>query len=142
MKNVLILIAFFLSVTLTNAQTTTESAKSDTLRVRPSNRTCTSPYCIDGIRVSHIAYGYMITDAIDKPIITMHGTTVIERKQLISLPQRNINAIAGLVAGVDSRAGEIPNIRGARQDGTAYFVDGMRIRTLSMPNEININMMK
>jgi hypothetical protein len=47
---------------------------------------------------------------------------------LLLLPQRNINSIANTIVGVDSRAGEAPNIRGCRADGTAYYIDGMRVR--------------
>lgn len=39
----------------------------------------------------------------------------------------SVNTLAGTIAGVNSRNGEVPNIRGARQEGTAYFVDGMRV---------------
>jgi hypothetical protein len=46
---------------------------------------------------------------------------------LINLPQRNINSIAGLNAGVVSVDGNTPNIKGARADGTAYFIDGVRV---------------
>ena len=48
-------------------------------------------------------------------------------KELMALPQRNANAVAGITAGVDSRAGGTPNFRGARSDGTAYYVDGQRV---------------
>lgn len=60
------------------------------------------------------------------------------RTTLMRLPQRNINAVAGLVAGVDSRAGETPNIKGARADGTAYFIDGMRTYANELITELTI----
>jgi hypothetical protein len=46
--------------------------------------------------------------------------------QLMKMPIRNINKIAATVAGVDSRNGETPIIRGA-VGGTAYFIDGVRV---------------
>lgn len=58
------------------------------------------------------------------------GVHTFTQKELIRLPQRNINAIAGIVAGVDSRNGQIPNIKGARAEGTAYFIDGVRMNAL------------
>ncbi|TAE86240.1 MAG: hypothetical protein EAY81_05825 [Bacteroidetes bacterium] len=51
--------------------------------------------------------------------------------ELLSLPQRNINSIVGTVAGVVSVDGNTPNIKGARADGTAYFIDGVRVYTFS-----------
>ncbi|MEI6596289.1 MAG: carboxypeptidase regulatory-like domain-containing protein, partial [Bacteroidota bacterium] len=42
-------------------------------------------------------------------------------------PTRNLNMIANTVAGVEARAGGTPNFRGARADGTAYYIDGMRV---------------
>jgi hypothetical protein len=44
----------------------------------------------------------------------------------MKMPNRNINKIAATVAGVDSRNGETPIIRGA-VGGTAYFIDGVRV---------------
>ncbi len=52
---------------------------------------------------------------------------------LINLPQRNINSIAGLNAGVVSVDGNTPNIKGARADGTAYFIDGVRVYAFFEP---------
>lgn len=55
------------------------------------------------------------------------GIHTFNQQQINALPQRNINSVAGIVAGVDSRNGQTPNIKGARADGTAYFIDGIRI---------------
>lgn len=55
------------------------------------------------------------------------GSYVFTAKELSRLPQRNVNSVAGLVPGVDSRNGQVPNIRGARPEGTAYYVDGIRV---------------
>ncbi len=58
------------------------------------------------------------------------GYTTLTQQRLQRLPVRNINQVAGTIAGVDSWAGETPNIRGARAEGTAYFVDGVRVNSL------------
>ncbi|MCZ2141362.1 MAG: carboxypeptidase regulatory-like domain-containing protein [Bacteroidia bacterium] len=50
----------------------------------------------------------------------------------VALPQRSVNMIANTVAGVDARAGATPNIRGARADGTAYYIDGVRVQAGSV----------
>ncbi|MCU0443072.1 MAG: Plug domain-containing protein [Bacteroidia bacterium] len=49
--------------------------------------------------------------------------------EMMRLARRDVNGIAALTAGVDSRPGtnETPNIRGGGASGTAYFVDGVRI---------------
>lgn len=49
---------------------------------------------------------------------------------LVTAPNRNINMIASYVRGVDSRNGETPSIRGARPEGTAYYIDGVRIAAI------------
>lgn len=133
MKNVEILLICLFQVLLTYAQNKTESTKADSLHTIMVARGCTNLYYIDGIRVSNNRDFRGIQCYSVLPPVRIEGTTTIEYKQLERLPQRNINAIAGTVAGVDSRAGQTPNIRGARQDGTAYYVDGVRIRELEIP---------
>ncbi len=51
----------------------------------------------------------------------MHSTTIM------AVPVRNINSIANTAMGVESRGGSTPNIRGARAEGTAYYIDGVRV---------------
>jgi outer membrane receptor for ferrienterochelin and colicin len=65
----------------------------------------------------------------DDPQIHQSTGKVFSQEKLMRMPNRNVNAIAGTVAGVDSRAGtnETPSIRGADPSGTAYFVDGVRV---------------
>lgn len=41
-----------------------------------------------------------------------------------------VNKTAGTFAGVHSIDNEIPNIRGAGQTGTAYYIDGVRVRSI------------
>ncbi|MCX6185449.1 MAG: TonB-dependent receptor [Bacteroidetes bacterium] len=48
--------------------------------------------------------------------------------KIMALPQRNVNAVAGLTAGVETRAGATPNIRGGRSENTAYYIDGIRVQ--------------
>lgn len=84
-------------------------------------------YYIQGVRAVHINVG---SGGLGNFFTKPDGTVIIREAQLMCLPQRNINAVAGIFAGVDSRAGQIPNIRGTRQDGTAYYLDGIRIYEL------------
>ncbi|MEI7977396.1 MAG: carboxypeptidase regulatory-like domain-containing protein [Bacteroidota bacterium] len=52
--------------------------------------------------------------------------------KLQNKPTQNINAIAGISRGVDSRGGT-PNIRGARAENTAYYIDGVRVTGINLP---------
>jgi len=61
------------------------------------------------------------------PIYTDDFGQTFNRNMLTNLPYRNVNAIANMVAGVNSYGGAIPNIKGAPASGTAYFVDGVRV---------------
>lgn len=65
-----------------------------------------------------------------KEMIRRFGTTgrVFDFRELSALPVRNINKIAGLTLGVDAHFSGGLVIRGAK-DGTAYFVDGVRVRS-------------
>ena len=58
------------------------------------------------------------------------GTKTAE--EIMRLPQRNANMVANTFAGVDARAGATPTIRGARADGTAYYIDGVRVASGSV----------
>jgi hypothetical protein len=63
--------------------------------------------------------------------------------QIMALGTRSTNSIAGLTAGVDSRSGATPTIRGARPDGTAYYIDGVRVQggaSISIPQNAIDNM--
>lgn len=46
---------------------------------------------------------------------------------------QNLNAIAGISRGVDSRGGGAPNIRGSRAENTAYYIDGVRVTGINLP---------
>jgi hypothetical protein len=64
------------------------------------------------------------------PLIRPDGANVktLNADAVMSLGTRNVNSIANLTAGVDSRAGNTPTFRGSRADGTAYYIDGVRIQ--------------
>jgi hypothetical protein len=53
---------------------------------------------------------------------------VVTNKEILALGTRNVNNIAGLSLGVEGRNGGTPNFRGARADGTAYYIDGVRVQ--------------
>ncbi|MBP7512708.1 MAG: hypothetical protein KA981_12305 [Bacteroidia bacterium] len=53
---------------------------------------------------------------------TFHST------EINSLPTRSINKISGMTMGVQSIPGQDPIFKGS-VGGTAYFVDGIRVRT-------------
>lgn len=70
--------------------------------------------------------------------IQLHELMIVQKKSLIgksdmhsktimASPVRNINSIANTSMGVESRVGSTPNIRGARAEGTAYYIDGVRV---------------
>jgi hypothetical protein len=134
MKNPILLFVCLLPVVFIHAQGSDTSAHAT--MILPVRRPNVPAYMIDGFQVSNAASTDGIICWVPMPILRMEGTTIITSAQLKRLPQRNINAIAGTVAGVDSRAGQIPNIRGARQDATAYYIDGVRIREVELTGEI------
>jgi len=53
-------------------------------------------------------------------------------KEIMALGTRNFNSIAGTTLGVESRNGSTPNFRGARAEGTAYYIDGVRVQAGSI----------
>lgn len=54
----------------------------------------------------------------------------------MSTGTRNTNSISNSTSGVDSRSGGTPTIRGSRADGTAYYIDGVRVQGSSAPTTI------
>src|SRR5690606_31803396 len=44
------------------------------------------------------------------------------------MPGRSAAAVATTVAGVYTEDGEVGSIRGARSEGTVYYVDGVKVR--------------
>jgi len=78
--------------------------------------------------------------AYQKPIVEIDKTTsdqTITAEDIKTLGTRNINAIASTVSGISSVDGGDISIRGARTDGTVYFLDGVRI-TGRAPSAVDI----
>jgi Ca-activated chloride channel family protein len=71
------------------------------------------------------------------PLIRPDGANVKTIGDPIKLSTRNINSIANVAAGVDSRAGQTPTFRGSRTDGTAYYADGVRVQGSATPAQTN-----
>ncbi len=57
--------------------------------------------------------------------------TSYSSEDIKNMPTRSINKIAGLTLGVESQHGETPIFKGA-EGGTAYYVDGIRVRSGSI----------
>ncbi|MCE2786747.1 MAG: carboxypeptidase regulatory-like domain-containing protein [Bacteroidota bacterium] len=81
--------------------------------------------------------GKMLDDVVivqKRPLVDPEGKGGATKtaKEIMALPQRNANMVANTVAGVDARAGGTPNFRGARADGTAYYIDGVRVQAGSI----------
>src|ERR1044072_4043334 len=58
---------------------------------------------------------------------TKSGGTVT-REEFLAMPSKNINSVAATTAGVyQSDEGKVLNMRGQRDNGTAYFIDGQRV---------------
>ncbi|MBK9271171.1 MAG: TonB-dependent receptor [Saprospiraceae bacterium] len=75
-----------------------------------------------------------------KPIVEIDKTSsdqTITAEDIKTLGTRNINAIASTVSGISSVDGGDISIRGARTDGTVYFLDGVRI-TGRAPSAVDI----
>ncbi|OYU94892.1 MAG: hypothetical protein CFE21_14530 [Bacteroidetes bacterium B1(2017)] len=62
------------------------------------------------------------------------NTTVYASKEILARGSRSLNSIAGYSVGVDSRGGEVPTFRGSRADGTAYYIDGVRVQSVGVPS--------
>lgn len=67
---------------------------------------------------------------------TKSGGT-ITREEFLAMPSKNINSVAATTAGVyQSDEGKDLNVRGMRDAGTAYFIDGQRvIGSASLPQQ-------
>ena len=70
---------------------------------------------------------------IDKDGGASGGT--VSRDELAKMPGRSAGAIASTVGGVQSDAnGNVQSVRGAREDATYYYIDGIKVRgTSSLP---------
>ncbi|MFI5222495.1 MAG: carboxypeptidase regulatory-like domain-containing protein, partial [Bacteroidia bacterium] len=63
------------------------------------------------------------------PLIDPSGTAgqTIDHNAIMKSPTRSVNMLANTTAGVDARSGGTPSFRGARADGTAYYIDGFKV---------------
>ncbi|MBP7821863.1 MAG: carboxypeptidase regulatory-like domain-containing protein, partial [Saprospiraceae bacterium] len=72
------------------------------------------------------------------PLIQQDNTSqggAITSEQIRNLPTRNISALASTVAGLtQADEGSAITVRGARSDGTDYYIDGMRVNSSSIPD--------
>lgn len=57
---------------------------------------------------------------------TSSGAT-ITAEEIAKMPSRSAEAVAATVGGVFSSDGEVGNMRGARSEGTVYYIDGVRV---------------
>ncbi len=65
------------------------------------------------------------------PLISKDATEsggTITSEDIAKMPGRSATAVATTVAGVYSEDGEVGSIRGARSEGTVYYVDGVKVR--------------
>ncbi len=79
---------------------------------------------------SQVDLGIVIEVVYKKPIIETDKTTqgkTISSEQIENLGTRNINNIVATVSGASSVDGGGISIRGARPEGTVFFLDGVRI---------------
>jgi outer membrane receptor protein involved in Fe transport len=64
------------------------------------------------------------------PLIDKDATTTgvtITAEEISKMPNRSANAVASTVGGVFSEDGERGSVRGARENATAMFIDGIRV---------------
>ncbi len=64
------------------------------------------------------------------PLISKDQTSVgatLTAEEIAKMPNRSADAVAASVGGVLSADGEVGSMRGARSEGTVYYVDGVRV---------------
>lgn len=64
------------------------------------------------------------------PLISKDQTSAgatITAEEIAKMPNRSADAVAATVGGVFSSDGEVGNMRGARSEGTVYYIDGVRV---------------
>jgi outer membrane receptor protein involved in Fe transport len=103
-----------------------------------------NPVLIKGIQISGNQITFydiqMVSTSIDLqtvevidykvPLISKDQTTSgasITSEEIAKMPNRSADAVAATVGGVFSADGERGNVRGARSDATALFIDGVRV---------------
>ncbi len=76
----------------------------------------------------HVELHEVVVTALGSSRIRQDNTTAAMSAQTISaLPTRSVSAIVGTTAGATSLDGGDVNIKGARSNGTDYYLDGIRI---------------
>ncbi len=65
----------------------------------------------------------------ERPLIESGRTsTVISANDIQNMAVRNVGSVAAQAAGVTNNANGTTKIRGAREEGTVYFIDGVKVR--------------
>lgn len=101
-----------------------------------------SPAVIRGIVIErdfvrHVNFTMQVSDRQLQEVVIVQKKDLVERggvhvqrftsSEIIAAPARNVNGIASLSYGVESRSGLLPATRGSRAEGTAYYIDGVRV---------------
>lgn len=101
-----------------------------------------STITIRGVKIVGAIYNGCGVVTLTQPEIKMAFTITHENASFLgglsTYPFRfeNVNQMANTVAGVLSMDGEIPSILGARRDGTAYYINEVRVLEGFLPEII------
>ena len=79
------------------------------------------------------------------PLIEFDNTStggIVTSEDIASLPTKNVNAIAAQTAGIASQDGGDISIRGARESGTVYFIDGVRVTNAALIPQSEIDQLQ
>ena len=79
------------------------------------------------------------------PLIEFDNTTsggTVTSEDIKSLPTKSVNAIAATTAGIASQDGGDISIRGARQSGTVYYIDGVRVTNAALIPQSEISQLQ
>jgi len=77
--------------------------------------------------------------AYKEPLVDFDNTTqggTVTADEIRTMPTKNITAIAATTAGISTVDGGDISIRGSREDGTYYYIDGVRVRGENINNVI------
>ncbi|MBI4649112.1 MAG: carboxypeptidase-like regulatory domain-containing protein [Bacteroidia bacterium] len=77
-----------------------------------------------GVQITQV--NVYTTPLIDPDQVTTGGQ--VSQEEIKKMPGRSAEAVAVTVAGVFSQDGNISSIRGAREEGTVYYIDGVKVR--------------
>ncbi len=79
------------------------------------------------------------------PLIEFDNTTTggtVTSEDIKSLPTKSVNAIAATTAGIASQDGGDISIRGARESGTVYYIDGVRVTNAALIPQSEISQLQ